>query len=108
MVKKAHHLPRGVVDVHWAVQNQQIRIQDRLLQRFQFPVVGTFAQLRLKAGVAAPAGLTKVPGQEKLLCFTADLFCQLPGDHTGAALVVLPVDHDNLHPIRPFLFVTPL
>ena len=108
MVKQAHHLPGGVVDVHRAVENQQIRFQDCLFQRCQLPVVGAFAQFRLKAGKAPPAGLGKVPGQEEFPHLAANLFRKLPGSLTGAALMVLPVDHHNFHPIHPLLFLLPL
>lgn len=97
MIEKTHHLPRGVIDIHGAFQNQQLRFQNGRRERFQLLIVGAVGQVCLEAGIASKAWRIKIPGQKKFPNLAAHLPGQLPGHHAGAARMVLPVDDHDFH-----------
>ena len=97
VVEKAHHLARGVIDIHGAVQDQQVRFQNSRNQRFQLLTVGAAGQVCLETSKAAKTGLIKIPGQKEFLNFAVQLIGQFPSHHAGTACMVLPVDQCYFH-----------
>ena len=64
VIQKAHHLPRGVIHIYGAGQNQQIGFPYCGGKRLQLLIMRAVGQIGLETGIAAKAGLVEIPGQE--------------------------------------------
>ena len=61
----------------------------------------TVGHICLEAAPTAETRFIEVTGQKELFDLAAHFFRQFPGNHVGTALVVLPIDDDDLHLSAP-------